>query len=164
MNTKKIYINPDNEGQIVCPSCKKTKLINVANYRNPEKPIRVKCQCGHNFTITLEYRKCHRKTVNIPGKLFQRQSSRHIAEITVTSLSIAGVGFELKSHIGIKAIIKPEDLYEIAFTLDDNFDSAIREEIVVKRVDGNRIGAEFADQEKYHYELDFYLSSEFHVP
>jgi hypothetical protein len=164
MNTKKIYINTDNEGQIVCPSCHKAKTINVANYRNPLKPIRVKCQCGHNFSITLEYRKANRKTVNIPGKLFHKQSSRHIADVVVTSLSIAGVGFELKSHIGIKVVIKPDDLYEIAFTLDDNFDSAIREEIVVRRVEGNRIGAEFADQEKYHYELDFYLSAEFPVP
>jgi hypothetical protein len=50
------------------------------------------------------------------------------------------------------------------FTLDDNLDSTIREQIVVKRVNGRNIGAEFSDQEKYNYELDFYIMSQLSLP
>ena len=48
----------------------------------------------------------------------------------------------------------------IMFTLDDSSDSTIREEIIVRRVNGKNIGAEFFDQEKYNFELDFYIMSQ----
>jgi hypothetical protein len=92
--------------------------------------------------------------VSMPGKIFLRQSGTPTEDIVITSLSVVGVGFEIKTIREIKA----EDVYDIAFTLDDDLDTTVREEIVVKRVDGNYIRAEFADQEKYHYELDFYLT------
>jgi hypothetical protein len=41
--------------------------------------------------------------------------------------------------------------------LKESFDSAVRKSIVVKRVQGNFVGAEFSDQDKYNYELDFYV-------
>jgi hypothetical protein len=160
MNPWKVYVNRDNEGEVVCPSCRKTKIINVANHRLSQKPIRVKCQCGYSFSITLEYRRYLRKQVNIPGKLFRRQSSTPLEDVVVTSLSVVGVGFEVKSALGIQI----EDVYEIVFTLDDDFDSMVREEIVVKRIVDNYIGAEFADQDKYHHDLDFYLSAQLFAP
>jgi hypothetical protein len=120
----------------------------------------VKCNCGYSFTIVLEYRKYYRKTVNIPGKLVHIQTGEDIAEIVVTSISVVGVGFELKSTGSVTA----NGVYYIVFTLDDSLESMIREAIVVKRVNGNIIGAEFCDQEKYNYELDFYIMSQLSVP
>jgi hypothetical protein len=151
---RKVFVNRDNEGEVVCPNCGKAKTVNISNQRMSPKPIRVKCQCGYSFTIILEYRQYQRKTVSIPGRIFSRQSGMHSEDVMVTSLSITGVGFEIKSTQGIKA----EDVYEIAFTLDDEIYTIVREEIIVKRIAGSYIGAEFADQEKYHHELDFYLT------
>ena len=154
MTPWKVYINRENDGEVICPNCGKTKTINVSNHRLSQKPIRVKCQCGHSFSIVLEYRRYHRKTVSIPGKIFLRLASTPLDEVTVTSISVVGVGFEIKSTLNIKL----EDVYEIAFTLDDDDASLVREEIVIKRIEGTFIGAEFLDQDKYHHELDFYLS------
>jgi C4-type Zn-finger protein len=160
MQTVKIFVNSANEGDIVCPKCEKTKTIHLSQARIPHKPIRVKCNCGYSFSIVLEYRKYHRKPVSITGKLIDPQTQEEIAEIVVASLSVVGVGFELKSA----ASVAMNGVYEIVFTLDDNLDSTIREQIVVKRVNGDSIGAEFFDQEKYNYELDFYIMSQLSLP
>jgi uncharacterized Zn-finger protein len=160
MKLRKVYINDEQEGEIICPRCKKKKTINVSNRRIPQKPIKIKCYCGHTFNIELEYRKHHRKIVNIPGKIFQRYSNKEIDDVIVISLSVTGLGFETRSLSDIKI----NDLLEIEFTLDDDFDSIVREEIVVKRVEGNFIGAEFFDQDKYHYELDFYIMPQLSIP
>jgi hypothetical protein len=160
MKMKKVYINRENEGEILCPNCKKTKFINVSNHRIPKRPLRLRCHCGHSFTILIEYRKHHRKNVNIPGKLFLKQNNTEICNIIITSLSVVGIGFEVKSINTIKI----NDVYEISFTLDDKLDSMIQEEIIVKRIEGNFIGAEFSDQDKYSYELDFYILKQLSVP
>ena len=160
MQIIKIYVNNANEGEIVCPKCEKTKTIHLSNDRIPQKPIRVKCNCGYSFSIVLEYRKYYRKTVSIPGKLVHIQTGEDIAKIVVTSLSVVGVGFEVKSTGSVTA----NGVYYIVFTLDDSLESAIREAIVVKRVSGSNIGAEFCDQEKYNYELDFYIMSQLSLP
>ena len=146
-------MNSENEGEITCPNCEKKKIINVASYRIVKKPIKVKCYCGYNFSVVLEHRRYHRRNVTIPGKLFQIQSKKEFDDILIKSISVTGIGFEIKSLRNIKV----GDTFEIAFTLNDNFNSAVREQIVVKRVQGNVIGAEFLDKDKYNYALDFYV-------
>lgn len=160
MNSWKVYINRENEGEVICPNCGKTKIINVSNHRISQKPIRVKCQCSHSFNIVLEYRRYHRKTVNIPGKLFQRQSTTPVDDVMITSISVVGVGFEIKSAMGVKV----DEVYDIVFTLDDDLDSMVREEVMIKRIEGTFVGAEFTDQDKYHHELDFYLTTQIFSP
>jgi predicted RNA-binding Zn-ribbon protein involved in translation (DUF1610 family) len=160
METVRVYINRDHEGEIVCPNCGRERTIHVSKHRILKNPVRVKCHCGHSFSVSLEYRRYHRKKVNIPGKLLDPSSKKEIDDVIITSLSVAGVGFEVKSF----NYIKVGDVFEIVFTLDDDFGSTIREAIVVRRVDKNSIGAEFCDQDKYNHELDFYIFSEFPLP
>jgi hypothetical protein len=160
MKVIKIFVNNNNDGEIVCPKCEKTKTIHLSKDRIPLKPIRVKCNCGYSFSILLEYRQYHRKVVNIPGKLLHRETGDEIAEIVVTSVSVIGIGFDLKSV----APVTENEVYRVVFTLDDSLESTLHEEIVVKRISGKSIGAEFGDQEKYNYELDFYIMSQLSLP
>jgi hypothetical protein len=160
MKVIKIFIDHNNEGEIVCPKCEKNKTIHVSKDRIPLKPIRVKCNCGYSFSILLEYRKYHRKVVSIPGKLLHRETGDEIAEIVITSVSVVGLGFDLKSA----ASVTENEVYRVVFTLDDSFESTIQEEIIVTRINGRSIGAEFGDQDKYNYELDFYVMSQLSLP
>jgi PilZ domain-containing protein len=153
MEPIKVYMDSENEGEIICPSCENKKIINVANYRIATKPIKVKCRCGYSFSIKLEHRRHHRRNVIIPGKLFHVDSRREADDILIKSISVTGVGFETKSLRGIKV----GDTFEVAFLLKDSFDAAVRESVVVKRVQGNFIGAEFLEKDNYNYELDFYV-------
>jgi hypothetical protein len=153
MEPIKVYMDSENEGEIICPNCENKKIISVANNRIATKPIKVKCRCGYSFSIVLEHRRYQRRNATIPGKLFHADSKKEVDDILIKSISVTGIGFETKSIRGIKV----GDTFEIAFLLKESFDSAVRESIVVKRVQGNFIGAEFSDQDKYNYELDFYV-------
>lgn len=160
MEPIKVYMDSENEGEITCPNCEKKKVINVTNYRIVKKPIKVKCRCGYSFSIILEHRRYDRRNVTIPGKLFQIPSKKEVDDILIKSISVTGIGFETKSLTTIQV----GDNFEIVFTLDDNFDSAVRERITIKRVKGNFIGAEFLDKDKYNYELDFYVMQQLSLP
>lgn len=50
------------------------------------------------------------------------------------------------------------EIYEISFSLDDQYESDIKEEIRIKYVKNREIGAEFTEEEKYNYDLDLYLT------
>jgi hypothetical protein len=156
MRQIRVFINNKNEGEIVCPHCKTTRVINVPVQHISSKPIKVKCKCEYNFLIILEYRKYHRKSVMFPGKIFDASSNKEIDDVNITSLSVTGIGFELTSYQGVNV----NDILKISFSLVDNIDSTIYEEIVVKHVKDNFVGAEFRDQDKYQYELDFFMSSQ----
>jgi len=50
------------------------------------------------------------------------------------------------------------EIYKIEFFLDDEYKSHVKEEIIIKYIKNREIGAEFAEGEKYNYDLDFYLT------
>src|SRR2546428_7548501 len=50
------------------------------------------------------------------------------------------------------------DVFDIQFVLNDDRQSIIREEVTIRRTNGHFVGAEFSHQDKYKYELDFYIS------
>ncbi len=155
MGPDKVFINTDNEGKVSCPHCFKASSISVAGHRTTGRPVRIKCHCGQTFSVVLEYRKFHRKKVHLFGKLLDLATRTERFEILITSLSVTGLGFEVKSTHDIRV----DDCFEVVFTLDDRFDSTIQEEIVIKRVQDHAIGAEFRDTEKYNFDLDFYISN-----
>jgi hypothetical protein len=160
MKLIKVLINPDNEGEIICPVCGKARTVNVSSHRIPQKPVKVKCACGATFNILLEYRKYHRKKVKFQGKLMDAVSRAVLHEITVTSLSVTGIGFEI--HVPYTFAVN--DSFAVEFTLDDDLDSVVQEDIIVRRINGNFIGAEFSDQDKYNFELDFYITAHASLP
>ena len=148
----KVYIGNSNEGKIFCPGCGENKIVTVPNDLK-ERVLKITCHCGQSFSILLDYRRHSRKNVNIPGKIFHLNSKQEINNVIITSLSLGGVGFKTQSSESINL----DDVIEIEFTLDDKYSTPIREEIVVKRRNGNFVGTEFHDQNSYNCDLDFYF-------
>jgi PilZ domain len=101
-------------------------------------------------------RKYHRININFPGKIFYFQSEKEIDDITILSLSLGGIGFIINNSLNIKI----SDIYRIKFQLDDEYGSVICEEIIIKRIDGRFVGAEFYHSDRYNHELDFYIAAE----
>ena len=153
MSVLKVHVGANNQGEITCPKCSKKKEINASHQLLTKKAINVKCACGHAFKVSLDYRHYFRKSVHLPATLFKLNSDDIIAEVTVTSLSVSGIGFETKSLENIYI----SSLFDIEFKLDDNADTLIRERICIKRISGLTVGAEFNEQDKYSFELDFYM-------
>jgi hypothetical protein len=134
-------------GNSTCRSPKSRNLLT-------KKAIKVKCTCGHAFSVALDYRSYFRKNVKLPGTLHRISSDEALSDITITSLSVSGIGFETTSlrHIYINSD------FEVEFKLDDNSHTVIRERICIKRISGLTVGAEFTEQDSYNFDLDFYIA------
>ena len=95
---KKIYVNDTNQATIICPKCGFEKKVDVTDFKDTQKKLKAKCQCGETHRITIEFRKKYRKDVRLPGEyIIQGKGER--GEIIIRELSLTGVRFEsLKPH------------------------------------------------------------------
>jgi hypothetical protein len=154
----RIYLNEEHQGVVTCVHCGVTRAINMANYTDESlghKSLKVKCNtCKKVFHIKFDLRYYPRTEVDFPGTLSHVQAAKAIDDVTITSLSLGGVAFITHRNLEIKC----GDIFIIQFQLDDEERSAICEEIIIKRVDGRFVGAEFSHREKYSHELDFYIT------
>lgn len=147
-----IYTNGHNTGTISCRQCGKSKTIDLTRFHDVRKEVKVKCPCGSTFDVFIENRRDPRKRVKLAAQLFQCQTGHPIAEVTIVSLSLSGVGFtpSLTGHI------QPGDCFRISFVLNDASQAQIEKDIIIRNVNADNTGAEFAEQD-YHHDLDFYL-------
>jgi hypothetical protein len=81
-----------------------------------------------------------RHQVDFTGDLMTCASHKKLATIHITSLSVDGIGFRsqhLKPKVG--------ETFTVAFSLDDAAETAIVDDIVIRNVTDNQIGAKFFD-------------------
>ena len=154
MPITKIHVDNNNQGRITCPKCSKMKTISASHHLLTKKAIKVKCTCGHAFSVALDYRSYFRKNVKLAGTLHRISSEDILSKITITSLSVSGIGFETTSLSNIYISSK----FDVEFKLDDDSHTVIRERICIKRISGLSVGAEFTDQDRYNFDLDFYMA------
>jgi len=131
----------------------------MSNYTDDylgKKSLKVKCStCNKTFNIKFDLRKYYRIKVKFPGKIFYFQSEKDMGDIIIISLSLGGIGFFIIDELSIKR----DEIYRIKFQLDDEYSSVVCEEIIIKRVDGRFVGAEFYHSDRYNHELDFYIAA-----
>jgi hypothetical protein len=155
----RVYLNENHQGVVTCVHCGVKHTINMSSYTDDylgEKSLKVKCSmCNKTFYIKFDLRKYHRIDINFPGKIFYFQSEKEIDDITIISLYLGRVGFIINSGLNIKN----DDIYGMKFQLDDEYGSVICEEIIIKRVDGCFVSAEFYHSDRYNHELDFYITA-----
>jgi hypothetical protein len=113
-----VYLNSNQEGVVICPRCSLEKTVNIANYQGcfGGKSLKIGCKkCKASFHVEFAYRQHPRIKVNIPGKLLLTDLNTE-QDITVTSLSVSGIGFTIidVSKINI------DDIFDIQFHLGDN--------------------------------------------
>ncbi len=138
MKEKKVFINNCKKAPFVCPKCRKKKMLNVSGYRNILEEVRIthRCSCGNSYTLLLERRKFHRKRVSLSGAYVRKESRK---TMIVKDLSRGGLKFEVKAEKDIKI----GDKLFVEFCLDDSHQTLIQKEVIVRRIKGSHIGAEF---------------------
>lgn len=151
MNIVRVCLNKEKKGFITCRHCGVTRMIDVSNRSDiVEKPVIAKCNCGTVYKIIFE-RKFHRITTSIPATLRRSNARDLVDQVLITSLSVGDVGF-LSSHPRIKV----NQTYRLDFALDDQTREKFSKDVIVRRVTGYDIGAEFQDPDAYNHALDFY--------
>ena len=151
-----VYLDAQRCGVVTCPKCGVTRAVNMAHYKGElgGKVLKVKCAaCATVVNVRFDFRRHHRIAVRLPGTLVQRGTKHVLASLTVTSLSVSGVGFTLCTPLPIQS----GEHYDVIFFLDDANRTLIFETIVMRRVEDREVGAEFCLEDAYHSALDFYL-------
>ena len=82
-------------------------------------------------------------------------SHKKLATINITSLSVEGIGFRVKG-------MKPQvgDTFTVAFSLDDEAETAIVDDVVICNIVSGTVGAKFLARNGYNPDIDFYLMDE----
>src|SRR6266487_4154362 len=119
MEIKKIYANDDEKGTLICEKCGKTRVVDLSNFKNIGKPLKVKCGCGHFFFVRIEIRKFYRKSTHLSGEYIKisNDATKGLEKgaMTVEDLSRTGLGFRTKTPHNIRM----EDMLRVRFILDD---------------------------------------------
>ena len=159
VSISKVYLNEDGQGVITCRHCAVQRPIRTSRHLHESihrKLIKTKCKsCESIFYVRFNCRKYPRILVHFPGKLVRLHPQEVLGNVRVISLSLGGISFILTRNLPINI----GDVFDVHFVLDDDCQSMIHEEIIVRRINGPCIGAEFSHNDTYKYELDFYISA-----
>jgi len=140
---RKVYVSLEGKATFVCPACENLVRRDVAEYGRLEQAvrIRVRCPCGHRYSVDLDRRQYYRAVVKLPGVVFSmvRSIKKERRPMNVTDLSRSGLRFQLTQE---GAIAVGDRLY-VEFMLNDVGRTLIGKEVRVRKVKGKEIGAEF---------------------
>jgi hypothetical protein len=148
----KVYLNEKREGTIICPSCEKSKIMSFTKFQGVRDPLKVKCTCGILFKIILEVRSYYRKSTQLQGN-YTTPGTDKAGSMIVENLSLNGIGFRTRLQHNLQV----GEIIDLHFELDNNVRSEILKQAVVRRVDGQFVGAKFCDLKAFDKELGYYL-------
>jgi hypothetical protein len=136
-----------------CPHCKQKLALRIADLQACNSAS-VTCRCGHQIRLTRERRRFERKLVRLSGVLLDQKTHKQLTTVSILNLSLGGVCF-----VADQRDIQVDQRFTICFLLDDECQTRIQEDIVVRNVTGPQyIGAEFLRTDSHNFDLDFYLS------
>lgn len=147
-------ISPDT-CRVTCQRCSISKVLPTQKLAHLDRPLEVKCRCGHQFQVVHDRRQHTRKALDLVGYVFEPSTKTICDTLTLIDLSIGGAGFvtqELSPQVG--------ETFTLGFFLDDASQAWIEADVIVQNVyHENVIGTAFADSSAYNFDLDFYLSA-----
>ena len=152
-NSPKAFVRADNEVLIVCPECSFTKNLSAEQFRHRQNLLKIKCKCGHHFTVQLEFRLHVRKETEFEGICKFSGTGKGVWDVILVNLSLGGVCLEISGNHGL--MVGNEGTLE--FNLDDRKATSILKRIIVKGISANLVRCEFVEDMAYQKALGFYL-------
>jgi hypothetical protein len=149
-----IYAGATNHVTIICPKCGLKKNINVFKFKDTHKRLKAKCKCGEVFRLSLEFRRYHRKIVQLAGEYFVQEKDNK-GDVLIKDISMTGINFEtIKSHN-----IAKHDTIELKFSLDNPDKTEIHTLVKIMWVSNLNVGGHFIDQSRFKQDLVLYLTT-----
>jgi hypothetical protein len=141
---RKVYITSDDSITFSCPDCHFTRMVDAGPYKDLDRQIRIRvtCPCGHQYPVLVERRRQFRRPVHLRGSVFKVVDGRWIGkgEMTVNDVSRTGLRIGLEDG---RQVRRGDRLF-VQFCLDDPKRSVIEKEVIVRKIHGRELGAEFA--------------------
>jgi hypothetical protein len=149
---KVVFTGSEATYEVVCQSCGRKKSLRHEQLRHLRNAVKVKCGCGVIFDLVFERRRFYRKKVQLDAQLFDMDTGKKLDDVMLVTISVGGVGFV--SHLDDITI---GDKFRVRFSLDNEVQALVDEEVLVRNIIKGVIGVEFVQQDYYNFDLDFYL-------
>ena len=135
----KTYVRPDNSAVLNCPHCCRQKPIPVDSFRGHKHKLKVKCVCNETFMVNLEFRKRVRKKIYLRGTYINYSQKDSSGDLFIENISVGGLEFTSFNVQNFKV----DDELTLEFNLDDELQSKISKDVIVREVRQRSIGCEF---------------------
>ena len=144
---QRVFISSENTATFACPSCKKMRTVNVADYAILDKAVKIKvrCPCGHRYPVTIERRQQYRREVAFPGTYTRIVDQRRMESGSMVVKDVSRTG--LKLRVSDARHLHSGDILEVNFRLDNPKKSTILKEVVVRKIEGLNLGVQFVSIE-----------------
>lgn len=120
--------------RVCCPRCKKIAYVAVLSDARRKT---VRCSCGKSSFYTLNYRGAVRESIAGKAQVIFNGSQK--APVYLCDTSPLGMGFKISRDFA-RSLNKGQEV-----RISSTAGSASQRKLVVKNINGNRIGAEFID-------------------
>jgi len=139
MQVQKVKVDNSKRGKIICPKCRREKIINAVSFRM-NHDIKVTCECKHVYYIRFDQRRHPRKNVNLKGR-FQKvnEKSPKVTHVEISNISISGLSFKTRNVENLQA----GDDVALAFILNNQRQSEIKTKATIRYVQENQVGIKF---------------------
>jgi hypothetical protein len=141
-NVSKSYVRPDNTVVITCPHCNRQRVVNVESFKQHKFRFSVKCACKKIFTAQIEFRQRVRKITRLMGTYTNLTRKNISGNMTVRNLSVSGL--ELHTYDNIQNFSVGDEIL-VEFNLDDEHQTEISREVIVREIRKDSIGCEFSE-------------------
>jgi hypothetical protein len=156
MEAVKVLVKKGKTAVVTCPSCRRTRTMQVAPYRaKGKRNIRARCSCSSIFSVVLEYRLFPRKEVKLLGEAVNLSHHKQTRAMTIKNLSMGGIGFSpFEKHR-----MQKDDRLQLSFVLNNSQNTTIETDVIVRNAGRDYVGCEFSNIDNFRAPLGFYLLS-----
>jgi hypothetical protein len=152
----KTYVRPDNTAVLTCSHCGIQKVILADSFKGHRHKLKVKCVCQNVFLVNLEFRSRVRKKTHLRGTYINHSQDDSSGILFVENISVTGLAF---TRADVEKFQVGDEL-TVQFTLDDEHNTEVRKEVIVRDVRQNSIGCEFEKSEDtFGSPLGYYIIS-----
>ena len=144
LKPRKIYVRPDSTVVLTCPYCSRQREVIVDLFRGKRK---LNVKCCKSFKVIIEFRKRIRKRTQLQGTYINHSQNDSNDNLTIQDLSISGLSFTCTNS----NLFKEEDELSLEFMLDDEHETVIRKEAIVRNIHEISIGCEFTSGNELVY-------------
>ena len=153
---EKVYADKHGHAVFQCPHCRFQTSFDASGYRARDSRIRIRCRCGKNVLLLVEFREFYRRAVKLFGWCRVHRTEAYL-EIRLHDLSMSGLSFSIESEVNEEEPpIVVGDVLTVQFRLDCPPGNLIQRRSEVRNIRNESIGVSFSKSE-YDKELGFYL-------
>ena len=139
----KTYVRPDNTAVLTCTHCGIQKVVTADLFMGRKHKLKVKCSCQKAFIVNLEFRNRVRKKVHLRGTYINHSQEDCSGHLVIQNISITGLAFTTLDGRNFNV----GDELSVELTLNDEHETEMKKEVIVRSVSPNSTGCEFEKSE-----------------